>query len=167
MPIASVIISTYNRPDALEAVLTGFSSQTCNNFEVLIADDGSTEETADTILQFAPKAGYPLRHIWHEDKGFRVAMIRNRTVAQAQGEYLIFVDGDCIPLPHFIERHLRMAEQGWFTAGNRILLSKKFTRRVLQEKVPIHNWGDSMGACTLKTLGKSHHTLDYLARRYF
>jgi len=125
----SIIITTYNRPDALSLVLMGLSRQTCDNFEVLIADDGSTASTAEVVAQAWP---FPLKHVWQEDDGFRAGQIRNRAVKLARGEYLVFLDGDCVPGPKFVEQHYQLAEPGWFVAGNRVLLNPQFTAEVLQ-----------------------------------
>jgi glycosyltransferase involved in cell wall biosynthesis len=135
-----VIVATYNRPDALRAVLAGFCEQTDRDFDLLIADDGSRDDTRALVQSIAAKAPIALAHVWHEDTGFRLAAIRNRAAAQARGDYLIFVDGDCVPLPDFVARHRALAEPGWMVAGNRLLLSEGFTRRVLAERVPIHRW---------------------------
>jgi glycosyltransferase involved in cell wall biosynthesis len=140
MAKTSVIISTYNRPDALAAVLEGFRNQSKTDFEVVIADDGSTQDTADLIGHLARQMPFAVRHVWQEDKGFRAAAARNRAIAASSGDYLIFVDGDCIPFPDFITTHLRLAESGLFVAGNRILMNPSFTRRVLAEELPVHSW---------------------------
>lgn len=138
--LASVIVATYNRPDALRAVLAGFTEQTDRAFELLVADDGSGEDTRAVIQSIARAAPIPIRYVWHEDRGFRLAAIRNRAAAQATGDYLIFVDGDCVPLSDFIAQHRKLAQRGWMVAGNRLLLSEPFTRRVLAEGLPIHRW---------------------------
>ncbi|MGB2815739.1 MAG: glycosyltransferase, partial [Burkholderiaceae bacterium] len=93
----SVIVSTYNRPDALRAVLAGLAEQGDRGFEVLVADDGSGDETRATVAECAAVSAVPVRHIWHEDKGFRLSAIRNLAAAHAEGEYLVFIDGDCVP----------------------------------------------------------------------
>ncbi|EDN66718.1 two-domain glycosyltransferase [Beggiatoa sp. PS] len=136
----SVIITTYNRPDALALVLQALAAQTSprskkqiSSFEVVIADDGSTSTTTELINQLQPHLPYHLQHIWQEDQGFRAAQARNRAVVIAQGNYLIFLDGDCIPQTDFIAKHIQLAEKGWFVAGNRILLSQKFTAEILQK----------------------------------
>ena len=139
MAKTSVIITTYNRPDALAAVLEGFRNQSKTDFEVVITDDGSTQDTADLIGHLARQMPFPVRHVWQEDKGFRAAAARNRAIAASSGDYVIFVDGECIPFPDFITTHLRLAESGWFVAGNRILMNPSFTRRVLAEQLPVHS----------------------------
>jgi len=94
MAKTSVIITIYNRPDALAAVLEGFRNQSKTDFEVVIADDGSTQDTADLIGHLAGRMPFPVRHVWQEDKGFRAAAARNRAIATSSGDYVIFVDGD-------------------------------------------------------------------------
>jgi len=137
-PKISVIVSTYNWPEALSLVLQALNQQSYTDFEVLVADDGSTEETRHTIEALQPSYQQKLRHIWHEDKGFRLSAIRNRAIQHAEGEYLIFLDGDCIPRTNFVEAHAALAEPNKFVTGNRVLLSKPFTNKVLSEQTPIH-----------------------------
>jgi len=133
----SVIVTTYNRPAALALVLQALAAQVgskcqTDEFEVIIADDGSTPSTAELFTQLQAYLPYQIQHIWQDDQGFRAARARNRAVAVARGHYLIFLDGDCIPQTDFIARHYQLAERGWFVAGNRILLSQKFTAQVLR-----------------------------------
>ncbi len=136
----AVILTTYNRPDALSAALAGYAAQGDLDFELIVADDGSTEATRELIAPFAKNVAFPVKHVWHEDLGFRAAAIRNRAIAATEAEYLIFSDGDCVPAAQFVAQHKRLARAGWFVAGNRILLSAAFTRRVLENKLPIHSW---------------------------
>lgn len=136
----AVIVTTYNRPDALAAMLEGFLAQTDRNFEVLVADDGSTGDTAEVIQGFQRRASFPIVHVWHEDDGFRAAAIRNRALAASSADYIIFTDGDCIPPADFVVRHRMLSEPGCFLSGNRLLLSEAFTRRVLREGIPVHAW---------------------------
>ncbi len=137
----AVIVTTYNRPDALAAVLEGYLAQTGAAFELIVADDGSTAETGDVIKRYAARAPFPLRHVWQEDLGFRAAAVRNRALASTAAEYIIFTDGDCIPRRDFVARHCALAGPGFFLAGNRVLLSESFTRRTLAEHLPLHDWG--------------------------
>ena len=144
----SVIITTYNRPDALSLVLRGLAAQNAGDFEVLVADDGSTAETAAAIDALRPNLPYELRHVWQADEGFRAPMARNRAAAAAQGAYMIFLDGDCLPLVDFIAMHRHLAHEGWFVSGNRVLLSQTFSERVLREQIELWRWdaGQWMGA---------------------
>jgi glycosyltransferase involved in cell wall biosynthesis len=138
---AAVVVPTYNRPDALAAVLDGYLEQDTLAFELIVADDGSTEDTRKLVEEYATRASIAIRHVWHEDRGFRAGAIRNRALAQVRAEYVIFSDGDCVPPPFFVSRHLALAERGCFLAGNRMLLTEKFTRSVLDDRVPVHRWG--------------------------
>jgi glycosyltransferase involved in cell wall biosynthesis len=139
MTSVAVILTTYNRPDALAAVLAGYQAQTDGDFELIVADDGSGHETA-RVIEEARKNGFDIGHVWQEDSGFRAAAIRNRAISRTSADYIIFSDGDCIPLRSFVARHRRLAEAGWFVSGNRILLSEAFTRRILQEHLPVQAW---------------------------
>lgn len=137
----AVIVTTYNRPDALAAVLEGYLAQTDREFEVLVADDGSTADTAAVVRHYQGLAAFPIRHIWQEDQGFRAAMARNRALAATTADYVVFTDGDCIPRTDFVARHRMLSEPGWFLSGNRVLLSQALTDEVLRRKLPVHLWG--------------------------
>jgi glycosyltransferase involved in cell wall biosynthesis len=143
MPVAeliSVIVTTYNREDALEAVLRSLARQSDQDFEVVVADDGSKPATAALVTAWKAKIGHRLEHVWHEDRGFRAAEIRNRAILASRGNYCIFLDGDCIARPNFVATHRRLAEPGWFVTGNRILLSPELSRKVLREKLAPERW---------------------------
>jgi glycosyltransferase involved in cell wall biosynthesis len=136
----TLVVTTYNRPDALAAVLEGCLAQTDANFEVIVADDGSTPETAALAAGYAARAPFAIRHVWQEDLGFRAAAIRNRALAATQADYIVFIDGDCVPPPDFVATHRRLAERGWFLSGNRLMLTQAFNEQVLRDKLPIHLW---------------------------
>lgn len=133
----SVVITTYNRPDALEAVVEACFLQDDKNFEIIIADDGSTANTRECIERLAARAPVPLRHVWQPDDGFRAAMARNRGILAATGDYIIFLDGDCVPQRDFIRRHRALAQPGFLVSGSRILLSQRLTERALREHVDV------------------------------
>jgi glycosyltransferase involved in cell wall biosynthesis len=133
----SVVITTYNRPDALTAVVEACFMQDDKNFEIIIADDGSTANTRDTIAALAERSPVPLKHVWQPDDGFRAAMARNRGTLAAAGNYIIFLDGDCVPQRDFITRHRLLARPGFLVAGSRILLSPALTHKVLAEKIDL------------------------------
>jgi glycosyltransferase involved in cell wall biosynthesis len=136
----SVIVTTYNRIDALDAVLRGFARQSDRGFEVIIADDGSDPPAREILEARARGFEFPIKHVWHADSGFRAGEIRNRAILTSRGSYCIFLDGDCIPRPDFIAIHRRLAEPGWFVTGNRVLLSPELTRRVLSKSVEPGLW---------------------------
>jgi glycosyltransferase involved in cell wall biosynthesis len=139
----SVVVTTYNRPDALLAVLEGLADQTLREFEVVVADDGSRPETAELVTTRARSYPVPLLHVWQPDQGFRVSAARNRASAQSRGEYLVFLDGDCIVRPDFLTRHLALAQSGYFISGNRVLLSQAFSMQALAMQQPLHTWTSS------------------------
>lgn len=139
----AVIVTTYNRPDALDAVLTAYQAQSTRAFEIIVADDGSTDETRRVVDDFRRQTDIPVRHVWHEDQGFRAAAIRNRALAATQADYVVFSDGDCVPAPDFVAHHQNLAERGCFVAGNRILLSSGFTQRALAAKLPLHTFSSA------------------------
>jgi glycosyltransferase involved in cell wall biosynthesis len=138
--LISVIVTTYNREDALAAVLRALARQNDKDFDVIVADDGSRAATAELVAAWKARVGHRLEHVSHEDRGFRAAEIRNRAILASRGAYVIFLDGDCIPRSDFIATHRRLAESGWFVTGNRILLSRKLTEEVLGEKLEPESW---------------------------
>jgi len=131
----SVIVSTYNQPAWLEKVLLGYSRQDFGDFELVIADDGSGEETRRLIAGFAEKSGFPIRHIWHEDQGYRRSIILNAAILASRGEYLIFSDGDCIPRRDFVRTHVELREERHFLSGGSVYLSVEVSRAIKAEDV--------------------------------
>lgn len=138
--LISVIVATYNRPDALNAVLRSLARQSDTNFEVLIADDGSRPDTAAVVSKWQGQIGRRLVHVWQPDDGFRLAEIRNRAIVAAAGTYCIFLDGDCLARGDFVAAHRALAERGSFVTGNRVLLSRELTRRLLSENLEAERW---------------------------
>lgn len=130
--LISIIVSTYNRPDALKAVLIALTQQTDKNCEIIVADDGSGPETRETIESVAAGSPIPITHVWHPDEGFRLSAIRNRGIKRAAGDYLIFLDGDCIPQRDFVTQHRMLAQPGTVVTGSRILLGEKLTAQALK-----------------------------------
>lgn len=121
----TVILTTYNQAEWLKKSLAGFELQTDLDFELLVADDGSGDETRRVIEEFKSSNKLNLRHIWHEDIGFRKCTILNKALVESRGDYLIFSDGDCIPRKDFVERHRRFAEGGKFLSGGYFKLHEK------------------------------------------
>ena len=138
--LISVIVTTYNREDALEAVLSALSRQSDRGFEVVVADDGSRATTAAVVERWRPRLGVPLDHVWQMNCGFRAAEIRNRAILVCHGDYCIFLDGDCIAPADFVATHRRLAERGWFVTGNRVLLSSTLTAAVLSDDLRPETW---------------------------
>tara|TARA_B100001778_G_C18582994_1_gene628426 strand:- start:649 stop:1446 length:798 start_codon:yes stop_codon:yes gene_type:complete len=134
--LVSVIITTYNSPNFLEQCLNSFLKQKDKEFEIIIADDGSTKDTKELITRYKNKL--KIMHAWHNDDGFRAAKIRNEAVKISKGNYLVFIDGDCITFNDFIENHKRIAENGYFARGNRAMLSNAFSKKIIDEKTDIN-----------------------------
>jgi glycosyltransferase involved in cell wall biosynthesis len=139
--LISVIVTTYNREDALGAVLRSLSRQTEERFEVVVADDGSRPATACVVETWKSHLRVPLRHVWQEDLGFRAAEARNRAIRASAGSYCIFLDGDCIARPNFVAAHRGLAEPGYFVTGNRVLLSPALSERILADGLEPESWG--------------------------
>lgn len=133
----SLIISTYNWTSALKACLISACNQKYKDYEIIVADDGSTNETKNTIKEVEHLSKKKIIHVWHEDKGFRLAMIRNRAVSKANGDYLIFIDGDCLLPPYFLSDHAWLAKKGYFVAGSRIQLKEAITNSFLKHPFEI------------------------------
>ena len=122
----SLLISTYNRPEALAKSLAGVTLQSRAPAEVLIADDGSKQPTRDLVLAWARSQSFPVKHVWHEDDGFRKTVILNQAVLAAGGDYLVFTDGDCVPHPKFVADHAALAEKGFWVQGRRCFVGERF-----------------------------------------
>ncbi len=122
----SLLISTYNWPQALELVMLSAENQTEKPDEILIADDGSTEETKELIDDFRKKLSVEIKHFWHEDKGFRKSIILNKAIAAAQGDYIIQIDGDCIMHKDFVGDHKAMARSNTYLYGSRVNIQEDF-----------------------------------------
>lgn len=130
--LVSLIITTYNWPRALSLVLDAVRAQHELPHEVLIADDGSGPETQTLIARHAADFPVPLHHVWHEDRGFRAAAIRNRAIARASGDYVLQIDGDIVLHPGVVTAHRRYARRGSFVQGSRALLSQARTAQLLE-----------------------------------
>ena len=130
----SVIVSTYQSPDWLEKALWGYLAQTHRDFELLIADDGSTDETVRTIARYASQ-GMTVRHVWQRDDGFRKSRILNKAIVEAREEYLVFSDGDCIPRGDFLAVHAAHARRGRFLSGGYVKLPMEASRTITRDDV--------------------------------
>ncbi len=124
----SVLLATYNWPEALSLCLQALREQTNQNFEIIICDDGSKEDTKKVIENFQDNFPVPIKHLWQEDHGFRKTIILNKGIQEASGEYLVFLDGDCIPQHDFIAQHLKLSEVNHLVTGSRILSTEQLTK---------------------------------------
>lgn len=131
----SVIISTYNNPKWLQKVLWSFDAQTFKNFEVVIADDGSDDDTKSLIEKMSSKLSYPVQHIWHEDNGFQKTIILNKATLASKGDYLVYTDGDCIARADFLEVHATRREAGFFLSGGYFKLPMDISETITESDI--------------------------------
>jgi len=132
MPTNSILISTYNWPQALDLCLKSVLRQSVLPDEIVIADNGSRGETGDLVDRFMAESPVPVKHVWQPDEGFQLSRIRNKGIAAASGEYVIQIDGDLILHRHFVKDHLNFAHKGHFTTGSRVLLSPQTTEALFK-----------------------------------
>jgi GT2 family glycosyltransferase len=133
----SFIVLTYNRTDALLAVLRSLATQCGAGHEVLVADDGSNPMQVNLLREKCPAFDCPVRHVWHPDTGFTASKARNLGAYHAAGDYLVFLDGDCVPGASFVKAQARLAEKGCFVNGSRVLLSERLTACVTDQKIDL------------------------------
>ena len=136
----SLIVSTYNNPEFLRLVLQSLNNQSTGDFEILIADDGSDDRTRHFIEKWAANTIVPMRHIWHEDNGFRKSAILNQAIIQATHPYVVFIDGDCVPSMHFIRDHRHLAKKHRVVGCSRIMLDQTITQHLLDNDLHPDRW---------------------------
>ena len=158
-PSSSLLISTYNAPLQLELVLRSSLAQTTLPDQILIADDGSTDETRALVEIIKRESPIPIIHVWHEDKGFRKSIILNKAITKATGDYLIQVDGDCILHPSLVKDHLRFARVGYYQFGSRIRIPQKKVLGLLQEKCIHFNYRSPYPKKTIRLIRFPYATL--------
>lgn len=134
-PRCSLIVSTYNRPDALELCLESILQQTQMPDEIVIADDGSAEPTRRLINDIQQHSPVPLVHVWQPDDGYQLARIRNRAFAAATGDYLIQIDGDLILDKNFVLDHLKLSRPRRFVSGSRTMMDWELTEKLLKKEL--------------------------------
>lgn len=161
----TLVITTYNWPEALRKVLQSVLGQTTMPDEIIVADDGSAQDTQKVIDEYKAKSPVPLIHVWQEDKGFRRTAILNKAFAKASGDYIIQMDGDAIADRHFVSDHLDVAQEGCFVCGSRVKLTPEVSARILSaEGFRFNIWNLPVGfmANSLRSRLLRH----YLAFRY-
>jgi glycosyltransferase involved in cell wall biosynthesis len=131
----SVIISTYNSVEWLKKVIWGYNTQTYRNFEMVIADDGSRQDTFDLIEELKKEVFYPIIHVWHEDNGFQKSQILNKAIIACTTDYIMMSDGDCIPRPDFVEQHIKFREEGYFLSGGYHKLPLELSQNITKEDI--------------------------------
>jgi glycosyltransferase involved in cell wall biosynthesis len=134
-PKISVIVSFYNKTELLKYIFAGLEKQTFTDFEVIISDDGSRESEVVLLQELMANSPLKSQHVWQEDSGFRKNIILNKSVVQSKGEYLVFIDGDCLPHPKFLEEHWNLRDKGVTVAGRRINLSANISSQISVDKI--------------------------------
>lgn len=135
MPTASIIVSTYNSPTYLGKVLASLEAQDRQDFEVIVADDGSGQPTCDLLATWEANSSLSIRHVWHEDRGFRKTAILNRAIAASEADYLLFTDGDCLLRHDFISLHLRARQTNAFLSGGYFKLGRQISESITEEDI--------------------------------
>lgn len=130
----ALVIATYNWPEALQLVLESVFEQKVQPDELIIADDGSTEATRNLIAAYRKKFTIPVKHFWHEDDGFRKTIILNQAIAGTDCDYIVQVDGDIVLHDRFITDHLRIAEEGYYIRGSRVMINEDKSNHFLARK---------------------------------
>lgn len=129
----SLVISTYNWPEALRLCLNSVKVQTVKPLEVIIADDGSRQDTKGLIDRMRENFPCTLKHVWHEDNGWRKCIIMNKAFAMCKGDYIIQIDGDIIMHSHFIKDHITSAQPYYFLVGSRGKITPKLSKQLLEQ----------------------------------
>jgi glycosyltransferase involved in cell wall biosynthesis len=141
----SLIITTYNWPEALQLTLSSVGRQSLPPDEVVVADDGSGPATGAVIEQWRRRLGLPLHHVWQPDEGFRLARSRNHAIRAASMDYMVLVDGDMVLHRDFVRDHVACAREDCFIQGARPQLSAEVTGRLLNgEQIPLGWWTDGL-----------------------
>lgn len=136
----SVVVATYNWPEALQRTLESLERQRVRPNEIVVADDGSAEPTRCVVEAFAKQSSVPVRHVWHEDLGFRLATIRNKAVAAATGAYILQIDGDVLCPPDFVADHMAVARPGRQVNGGRVMLGPDLSADLLSGRTSTVHW---------------------------
>jgi len=136
----SLVISTFNQPQALSKVFDGVRRQVQLPDEILISDDGSDDVTRGLVKAFSESIPVPVTHVWQAHDGFRKTIILNQTVFKATGDYLIFTDGDCVPHPRYVGDHAALAEKGFWVQGRRCFVREEYVPDFSADRIPAFGW---------------------------
>jgi len=148
---ASVIVSFYNNVEALQCIIRSLESQK-DRFEVIIADDGSKLENVKLVSQLIDKSTLSITHVWQKDEGFRKNRILNKAVKAAKSEYIIIIDGDCIPQQHFVSDHIKNREHGYILNARRVDLATSFKEALYRSSNPADFFNNNLGKILVRYL---------------
>ena len=135
LPVLSLIIAVYNKPDILRLVLAACARQSKSDFEVIIADDGSGPAVAETVEEARRLYSFPITHLWHEDAGWRKNTMLNKAIRAARTDYLVFIDGDCLPSGHFLLDHWQERQTKTALLGRRVETSRRWSEQLTMESI--------------------------------
>ncbi len=127
----TLVVNTYNNPLALERIFEEVQHGSEQPHEIVVADDGSDDKTRERVQAWQKKVPFPILHAWQEKKGYRRSRILNLAISLSSGDYLVFIDGDCIPGRHFVRDHRQVAEQGCFVQGRRAYIAEPMVQPFL------------------------------------
>ena len=136
----TLVVSTFNAPEALEKVLAGVRGQSAVPLEVLVADDGSGQSSIDLVDVWKTRLDIPLTHIWQPHEGFRKTHVLNQAILKAAGDYLVFLDGDCVPHPEFVEDHIALAEPGHWVQARRCFVKERYVAEFDLSRISVVGW---------------------------
>ena len=134
-PTISIIISIYNKIGALKLVLDSLELQTLNNFEVILSDDGSSEPSLKKIKKLVNSYSFTIKHVWHPNEGWNKNAILNKSIIESESPYLVFIDGDCVLHPCFLEEHNLSKSPKTLLAGRRVNISKKVSDKITTKSI--------------------------------
>ena len=123
--LASVLITTFNDGEILPQTLAAYAAQSTRDFEIIVADDGSTDGCGEALRNWAPSFRRGIVHVFQENHGFRRARILNRAERASRCERLIFTDMDCLPHRDFVRNHLRHLKPGTAVTGRRTHIARE------------------------------------------
>jgi len=134
-PQISLVVAVYNKAEILRLVLAACARQSLRDFEVIVADDGSGPAVRDLVSEMKPGLPFPVIHLWHEDIGWRKNTMLNKAVVASSADYLVFIDGDCLPGRHFLMDHLNEREERRVLLGRRVEASERWARKLTYDRV--------------------------------
>lgn len=134
-PRVSVILSIFDQPNAFTFSLLGYRRQSATDFELVIADDGSDEETKAIVERFKRECPFPIKHVWQKNQGYRRAKIANEAVKISEGRVILLSDGDCIPHRDFVKVHSEYCREGSFCTGGYVRLSPEFCQTLDEARI--------------------------------
>lgn len=151
-PSLSLIVVVYNKAENLKLIFAACARQSFQDFEIIIADDGSGPEIRNVIEEAKKQYHFPIQHLWHKDIAWRKNVMLNNAIRASCAEYLVFIDGDCIPHKDFLLDHWSHREEATVVGGRRVTMSERWSKKISSEiiasgqfeKVGVREWFDAI-----------------------